>query len=107
VLQRAGRLVIDIIIIMNKYFEKLSVRIIISVVIGFLLAGALTDIQYPCPPLDNAGCVTWESAIMHPSDLISNKQNSLVEASKTFIITSIVSFGLLSLVSRHKNQSNK
>lgn len=85
-----------------KFINKLSVRIIISVLIGFLLAVAWTDIQYSCPPLDNAGCVVWESAIMHPSDLISNKQGSLVEASKAFLIISIISFGLISVISRQK-----
>ena len=85
-----------------KLLKKLYFRIIISIVIGLLLAVGWTDIQYPCPPLDHAGCVVWESAIMHPSDFISNKQGSLVEASKTFLITSLVSFGLISIISRQK-----
>lgn len=89
-----------------KILNKFYFRVIISIVIGLLLAGGWTDIQYPCPPLDNAGCVTWESAIMHPSDLISNKQNSLVEASKNFLITSLVSFGLISVLFRQKNRLN-
>jgi hypothetical protein len=89
-----------------KLLNKLYFRIMISIVIGLLLAGGWTDIQYPCPPLDNAGCVVWESAIMHPSDLISNKQGSLVEASKTFLITSLVSFGLVSVLFRQKKSIN-
>jgi hypothetical protein len=86
-------------IIRMKYIHKLSVRITIAIVVGLLLAFGWTDIQYPCPPLENTGCVAFESAIMHPNDLLNNKQNSLVEASKTFAITSLVTFALLTVIS--------
>lgn len=52
----------------------------------------MIDIQYPCPPLGNSGCVVWESAILHPSDLLSNKQGSLEDAAKTFAVIFIASF---------------
>ena len=81
-----------------KYINKLSVRIIAAVVIGFQLASVGTKITYSCRPVDGAaGCVSFGKAVMHPSDLLNNKQDSLVHFSETFVITSFASFVLLSV----------
>ncbi len=83
-----------------KYVNKLSVRIVIAVVISFLLAGAATKITYTCPPIDGAaGCVSHDKAVMRPSDLLNNKQDSLVHFSETFMIASLISFALLGVLS--------
>jgi hypothetical protein len=83
-----------------KLLHKLSVRIVIAVVIGFLFASAGTDIAYMCAPIDGAaGCASFDKALMHPSDLLNNEQNSLRRFSMTFAITSLVAFALLSTVS--------
>ena len=37
-----------------KQINKLSVRIVVALLIGFLFAGALTKITYPCEPTDGA-----------------------------------------------------
>jgi hypothetical protein len=80
-----------------KHINKLAVRIVAAIVIGFLLAGAGTDIPYTCAPIDGAeGCVSFDKAVMHPSDLLSNKQNSLVIFSTFFVITSLIIFAFLS-----------
>lgn len=91
-----------------KYIHKLSVKIIVSIVIGFLLAGVGAKITYSCPPVDGAvGCVSFEKAIMHPDDLLNNKQDSLVRFSKTFVIASLASFAALSLFSVAYKRSKK
>lgn len=80
-----------------KYIDKLSVRIRIAFVVGFLLASIGTKITYTCVPIDGAkGCVSFEKAIMHPSDLLNNRQDSLVKFSTTFVISSLVTFIILS-----------
>lgn len=84
---------------MSKLLNKLYVRVIISAAIGFFFAGAYVDIEYPCPPLDSKGCASFESAIMHPADLLNNKQGSLTTSMKNFIIISLISFALLSVYS--------
>lgn len=82
-----------------KYIDKLSVKIVAAIVVGFLLAGAGTKITYTCAPIDGAaGCASFEKAIMHPSDLLNNKQDSLTHFSEAFVITSLVSFAILSTV---------
>lgn len=88
-----------VIIVDMKYINNLWVKVIASIVIGFLLASAGTKITYTCTPADGAaGCTSFEKAIMHPSDLLNNKQNSLTHFSKTFAITSLASFALLSIL---------
>ncbi len=88
-----------VIVVSMKSANKLMVRIVMAVVIGFLLAGVGTKITYTCVPHPGEeGCVSFEKAIMHPSDLLDNKQDSLVQFSKTFAITSLASFVLLSVI---------
>ncbi len=82
-----------------KYIHNLSIRIAVAIVVGFLLAGAATKITYSCAPVDGAaGCVSFDKAIMHPSDLLNNKQDSLVHFSETFVVASLISFAVLSIV---------
>lgn len=82
-----------------KYIHKLSVKILAALLIGFLLASTGTKITYSCAPVDGAaGCVSFDKAIMHPSDLLNNKQNSLVHFSEAFAISSLVSFAALSVI---------
>lgn len=82
-----------------KYIHNLSVRILVAFVVGFLLASAGTKITYSCAPIGGAaGCVSFDKAIMHPSDLLNNKQDSLVHFSDAFVISSLVSFAVLSII---------
>ena len=84
-----------------KLIHKLSVRIAIALVIGVLFAGAGTKITYTCALVDGAqGCTSFEKAIMHPNDLLDNKQNSLVKFSTTFALTSLIAFAILEAASR-------
>lgn len=78
-----------------KYIDKLSVRIIFAILVGFLFAGAFTKITYICAPIDSAaGCLSFDKAVMHLSDLMSNKQDGLIHFAITFVITSVVVFSL-------------
>jgi hypothetical protein len=80
-----------------KHINKLVVIIVVAVVIGFLLAGVSTKITYTCaPPPGTEGCVSFDKAVMHPQDLLGNKQDSLVQFAKTFTIASVVAFALFS-----------
>ncbi len=92
---------------MTQPLNKLYVRIVISVLIGFLFVGAFVNIQYPCPPLDAEGCVSFDSAVMHPNDLISNKQGSLDRFVINFAIVSLISFGLLSTYNQLQKRNPK
>jgi hypothetical protein len=91
-----------------KYIHKLSVRITVAALVGFLLAGAFTHITYTCTPIEGAaGCVSFDKAVMHPNDLLRNKQGSLVHFSETFVITSLVVFVILELLIREKKRRLK
>lgn len=82
-----------------KYIHKLSVRILVAIVIGLFFAGTGTSITYTCAPVDGAkGCISFDKAVMHPGDLLNNKQNSLTHFSEIFVISSVVSFAVLSIV---------
>ncbi len=81
-----------------KRFNNLSVKIAAALAAGFLFAGVGTTIAYECSPIDGAeGCVSYEKAVMHPSDLLHNKQNSLLHFSEIFVISSVVSFAVLNV----------
>lgn len=83
-----------------KNIQKLSVRIILAVLVGFVFAASRTTMTYDCPLIDGAkGCTAFEDAITHPSDLLNNRQNSLVRFSRTFAISSLVTFAVVSAVS--------
>lgn len=96
---------------MTKIINKLSARIIIAVVFGLLAASTFTLMQGPCTttiPGENAAhCVEFSKAVMHPNDLLDNKQNSLMKFSKTFVIASVASFALLSAYSWYQNKNHK
>lgn len=89
---------------MSQPLSKLYIRILISVAVGFLLAGAFIDIQYPCtetfPGEDITKCVAFEDALSHPNDLLANKQDSLTRFVSNFAIISLLCFALLSAYTR-------
>lgn len=92
-----------------KYLNKLWVRIIIAIVVGFVLAGGYTDIAYSLPTIyteqGGAGGVLYESVLSHPRDLLNNKENSLVRFSTTFFVVSIITFSALSIPSLTKRKN--
>lgn len=96
---------------MTKLVKKLSTRIIIAVVFGLLFATTFTHIQGPCttsiPGEDIKKCVELSKAIMHPSELLNNKQNSLVNYSETFLVVSAASYVLLSFYAAVRSQIKK
>ena len=86
-----------------KQINKLSVKIAIALLIGFLYAGAFTSISHDgCkPPIDGAqGCATIEKAVMHPGDLLDNKQDSMVRFFSAFASVSIGTLALLSVAAK-------
>jgi hypothetical protein len=89
-----------------KHINKFSIRVVVSVFIGFLLACAWTNIQYQCDPLDNNGCVAFESAILHPKDLINNKQDSLISFSRYVVLSSVVCLAILTAINASHKRFN-
>lgn len=93
-----------------KYMQKVWVRVVVAAVIGFLLAGLSTHITYPCAASDVpngesvAQCVAFEKATMHPSDLLINKQDSLVHFAQVFVITGLIVFVILSMYIRKSSK---
>lgn len=88
-----------------RYINKFPVKLIAAVFVGFVFAGALTTITYTCTPIDGAsGCVSFDKAVMHPRDLISNKQESLTRFFIIFVATSLSVLGLLSVVWQGSNK---
>lgn len=78
---------------------KFSVRIAVAIVVGVFVAGASTKIVYTCVPIDGAaGCMSFDKAIMHPGDLLNNKQESLVRFSTVFATTSLLGFTVMGIV---------
>lgn len=68
---------------------KFSTLILLALIAGMLFAGAFTHITYPCPPLPgDAGCISFDKAVMHPIDLASNMQGSLTR----FLLNLLVGF---------------
>ncbi len=99
-----------------KYLNKLSAKITISVVIGLLLAYAgvgITHVTRPCtlaevPKGESISrCESIEKAFIHPHDLLTNKQNSLTHFSEAFVITSLLSFALLSFFNLAQKKPKK
>lgn len=84
-----------------EHINILSVRITAAIAIGFLYAITFTSINYDyCAPIDGSqGCATIEKAIMHPKDLLNNKQDSFVRLSKTSAVVSLGTFAVLSVLS--------
>lgn len=80
--------------------NKLLLNVVIAVTVGMLFAGTATKLTYPCPSFvatPTSGCLSIEKSIMHPADLIKNKQNSLTKFAREFAVSSLVVFTLLSL----------
>lgn len=86
---------------MYRLIDKLSARILVATVFGFLIASTSTHLQGPCtttiPGENSSRCVEFSKAVMHPRDLINNKQNTLTKFAGTLAISSFVSFALLSV----------
>lgn len=83
-----------------KYVSKVSARIVVALAVGLLLASISTKITYTCIPTDDArDCLSFEKAVMHPDDLLSNKDGSLAQFSTTLVLSSLVIFTLLSAIS--------
>lgn len=65
-------------------------KVLVAIIVGFLLAGVGTKITYDCAPVDDAaGCVSIDRALMHPNDLLNNKQDSLLRFSEIFSVTAL------------------
>lgn len=83
----------------------------VAAVFGLLAASTFTLVQSPCtttiPGEDIRHCVEFSKAVMHPNDLLNNKQNSLMKFSKTFVIVSVTSFALLSAYSWYRTKKPK
>lgn len=91
---------------MTKFLDKMYIRVILSVAVGFFVASTLTHITYPCTGyFEGIGCVSFEDAIMHPSDLLNNKQDSLTTFASKFAVISLATFTLLSIA--HKLYTKK
>jgi len=95
----------------KKKRNNLYIGIVAALTLAFFVAGAFTKITYPCSPENvPAGesvnyCTSFEKAVMHPADLILNKQGSLVQFLATFFIASVL-LSLLSMLAfnyRHKS----
>ncbi|MFO0704648.1 MAG: hypothetical protein U0517_01555 [Candidatus Andersenbacteria bacterium] len=69
---------------------KYSLCILAAFVDGLLFASVGTKITYQCPHPYDAGCVSFEKAIMHPADLVSNYQDSLSRFLLNFVVVFIV-----------------
>lgn len=82
---------------MYKNVKRLRIWVTISLFIGLVMASLGTHIQYPCPPLDSAVCVSHEKAIMHFTDLFNNKQGSLTTFVSLLVLASLASFTILSV----------
>ena len=75
---------------------RLSIYILLALIAGIGFAGAFTHITYPCPLLPgDAGCVSFEKAVMHPIDLASNMQGSLTQFLLKFLVVFVIILLLL------------
>lgn len=89
-----------------KLLNKLSARIIISVIIGLFLALGFTEFQQPCtgvapPGEDISRCVEFSDLTSHPEKIFSDSKVR-TEFLKNFAIVSIVSFALVSFINYRK-----
>lgn len=81
-------------------------KVLAAVAIGLIIASTLTDATYPCNANDMlegdsiARCIAWDEVVLHPSDLMSNREGSLLRFLTTFVVTALVSYAIISIVSR-------
>lgn len=88
----------------RKFFKY----ILLALIAGVLFAGAFTHITYPCQPLPgDAGCVSFEKAVMHPIDLASNMQGSLTQFLLKFLVTFAIVLILLIAFNKVRGIANK
>lgn len=84
-----------------KSSTKILINLLISLLVGFLFAGLTTKVTHTCAPVDGAaGCQSFEKAIVSPTDLLNNRQNSLINFSITFVVTLGITYILLWALSR-------
>jgi hypothetical protein len=90
-----------------KHANKLAIKIIAAIVIGLFVAYAgvgITHVTRPCTPAQVPSgesitrCEAIAKVYMHPHDLLANKQGKLVRFSAIFVISSLASFGLFSVI---------
>ena len=78
--------------------KKLLTHILLALAIGALFAAAFTHITYPClPHPDDASsyCVSFEIAVMHPTDLAANMQGSLTQFLLKLLVVFVIVLVLL------------
>jgi len=89
-----------------KHISKLSVRIVIAVIIGFLFASIGVGIAHNTSQCTTADvpkgesisqCVSIKKTFIHPDDLFHNKRDSLIHFSETFVVASLTTFAILSV----------
>lgn len=99
---------------MIKLLPSLVVRIVASLIIGFLYAGISTKLHLPCdeslyPANDRIAvdCVAVTKAVSEPDLLFHNEQDSLKEFTRSYIISSLIVFTLLSAIDYARKSSRK
>lgn len=90
--------------------SKLYARTLVILTVAFIAAGAGTKITYPCSPsIVPAGesvnnCISFEKAIMHPSDFIVNKQDTLLHFVSIFVLVSLLLLALTIVITKYRHK---
>lgn len=78
---------------------KIFIYILLALIAGIGFAGAFTHITYPCSlPYDDPDavyCISVHKAVMHPIDLASNMQGSLIRFLLNFLVVFAIVLVLL------------
>lgn len=75
---------------------KFSIYFLVALIVGIGFASVGTKVTYQCPSSpDYAGCVSFEKAVMHPSDLASNYQGSLTQFLTNLLVVFVIVLVLL------------
>lgn len=90
---------------MIKLLPSLLIRIVTSLIIGFLYAGFSTRLHLPCneslyPANERIAvdCVAVTKAVSEPDLLFHNEQDSLKEFTRSYIFSSLVVFTAMSAI---------
>lgn len=75
--------------------RELTKYILLALSIGIIVASTFTSIKYPCSSPGDAGCVLFDKAVMHPVDLASNMQGSLIRFLFDLLLVTVLVLGLL------------
>ena len=88
--------------------NSLALRIVSAITLGFLIAAVGTPITSPCAPTTGTtGCVSYEMAIQRPSDLLHNKQDSLVHFSQRFFGVALFTIALWTAILDDRQRKGK